>query len=92
VTSRLTSPARHDTSLVGTDLDLRAPATVPLRTDFEYALIVLEGAVAVHGRPLLPGRVGYLGEGRDERTFRCANRPARFCSAANRSQNRSSRG
>ncbi|MFF0084165.1 hypothetical protein ACFYR1_31285 [Streptomyces canus] len=37
-----------------------------MRTDFEYALIVLEGAVAVHGRPLLPGRLGYLGEGRDE--------------------------
>ncbi|MFF5522589.1 pirin family protein [Streptomyces coeruleorubidus] len=62
----LASPARHDTPQVGTDLDLRAPATVPLRTDFEYVLIVLEGVVAVHGRPLLPGRLGYLGEGRDE--------------------------
>ncbi|MDQ1014277.1 pirin family protein [Streptomyces afghaniensis] len=62
----LTSPARQDTLLVGTDLDLRAPATVPLRTEFEYALIVLEGTVAVHGRPLLPGSLGYLGEGRDE--------------------------
>ncbi len=62
----LASPARHDTPLVGTDLDLRAPATLPLRPDFEYALIVLEGAVAVHGTPLLPGRLGYLGEGRDQ--------------------------
>jgi redox-sensitive bicupin YhaK (pirin superfamily) len=39
---------------------------VPLRTDFEYALIVLEGAVAVGGTPLRPGRLGYLGAGRDE--------------------------
>jgi redox-sensitive bicupin YhaK (pirin superfamily) len=39
---------------------------VPLCTGFEYALIVLEGAVAVHGTPLLPGKLGYLGEGRDE--------------------------
>lgn len=62
----LASPARHDTPLVGTDLDLRAPATVPLRTDFEYALIVMKGAVTVHGKPLLPGRLGYLGEGRDQ--------------------------
>ncbi|GAA2417800.1 pirin family protein [Streptomyces glaucosporus] len=61
-----TSPARHDTPLVGVDLALRAPSTVPLRTDFEYALVVLEGAVAVHGKPLRPGRLGYLGEGRDE--------------------------
>ncbi|WP_442803944.1 hypothetical protein [Streptomyces luteogriseus] len=49
---------------------------MPLRTDFGYALIVLEGAVAVHGRPLLPGKLGYLGEGRDELHPRCANRPA----------------
>jgi redox-sensitive bicupin YhaK (pirin superfamily) len=62
----LTGPARHDTPLTGAELDLRASVTVPLRTDFEYALIVLEGAVAVHGRPLRPGRLGYLGEGRDE--------------------------
>ncbi|MGJ3558148.1 pirin family protein [Streptomyces sp. INA 01156] len=47
----LTSPARHDTPLVGVELDLRAPATVPLRPDWEYALVVLQGAVAVHGRP-----------------------------------------
>ncbi|GAB3118859.1 pirin family protein [Streptomyces calidiresistens] len=62
----LASPARHDTPLVGVDLDLRGPATVPLRPDWEYALVVLRGAVAVNGQPLEPGRLGYLGEGRDE--------------------------
>lgn len=70
------SPARHDTPLVGVDLDLRATSTVPLRADFEYALVVLEGAVAVDGRPLRPGKLGYLGEGRDELRVE-AREPAR---------------
>ncbi|MFD1828209.1 MULTISPECIES: pirin family protein [Streptomyces] len=61
-----TGPARHDTPLVGVDLDLRASATVPLRPDFEHAVVVLKGAVAVHGKPLPPGRLGYLGQGRGE--------------------------
>ena len=39
---------------------------MPLRPDFEYAVVVLEGAVAVDGTPVVPGRLGYLGEGRDE--------------------------
>lgn len=62
----LSSPARHDTPLVGVELDLHTATTVPLHTDWEYALIVLTGHVAVHGQPLLPGRLGYIGEGRDE--------------------------
>jgi redox-sensitive bicupin YhaK (pirin superfamily) len=62
----LGSPARHDTPLVGVDLDLRGPVTVPLRPDWEYAVVVLAGAVGVHGEPLPPGRLGYLGRGRDQ--------------------------
>jgi redox-sensitive bicupin YhaK (pirin superfamily) len=62
----LRSPARHDTPLVGADLALHSPTTLPLRPEFEYALVVLEGALAVGGTPLEPGRLGYLGEGRDE--------------------------
>lgn len=62
----LVSPARHDTPLVGVDLALHRSATVPLRPDFEYALIVMEGALAVAGRPLTPGKLGYLGRGRGE--------------------------
>ncbi|MEU2288965.1 pirin family protein [Streptomyces sp. NPDC013178] len=60
------SPARHDTPLLGAELDLRAPVTIPLRSEWEYALVVLRGAVAAQGRPLLPGRLVYLGEGRGE--------------------------
>jgi redox-sensitive bicupin YhaK (pirin superfamily) len=62
----LSSPARHDTPLVGVDLALHRTTTVPLRRDFEYALIVLEGAVGIDTKPLMPGKLGYLGRGRDE--------------------------
>jgi quercetin 2,3-dioxygenase len=62
----LVSPARHDTPLVGVDLALHRGTTVPLRTDFEYAVVVLEGAVGIDGSAVVPGRLGYLGRGRDE--------------------------
>ena len=65
--SEVTSPARRDTDHVGVDLDLRGgTVTVPLAAGFEYALVVLEGAVGVAGRRLEPGALGYLGTGRDE--------------------------
>jgi redox-sensitive bicupin YhaK (pirin superfamily) len=60
------SPARHDTPLVGVDLDLRAATTVPLRPDFEYAVVVMRGSVAVDGTPAAPGTLAHLGIGRDE--------------------------
>ncbi len=61
------SPARHDTPLVGADLLLRAGvAVVPLRPEWEYALVVLRGAVGVAGTLVPPGRLAYLGTGRDE--------------------------
>jgi redox-sensitive bicupin YhaK (pirin superfamily) len=62
----LHSPARHDTPLVGVDLMLNGRTTVPLRREFEYGIVVLEGAVAVTGVSLPPGKLGYLGRGRDE--------------------------
>ncbi len=62
----LSSPARHDTPLVGVDLDLHGNTTVPLRPDWEYAVVVMDGAVGIDGRSLPPGRLGYLGQGRDE--------------------------
>lgn len=60
------SPARRDTEHVGVDLELRGPATLPLERRFEHALVVLSGAVAVDGHVVEPGRLAYLGTGRDE--------------------------
>ncbi len=60
------SPGRTDTPLVGLDLDGRAGTSLlPLRPDFEYALIVLEGETEVCDRVLSPGEMGYIGLGRD---------------------------
>ena len=60
------SPARTDTPIVGVDLELRQRAALPLRKDFEYAVVVLDGAVGIDGEPLRPGTLGYLGRGREE--------------------------
>jgi redox-sensitive bicupin YhaK (pirin superfamily) len=61
------SPARADTPLVGVEGVLGAGAsTWPLRRDFEYAVVVLDGAVAIGDHLVQPGRLGYLGEGREE--------------------------
>src|SRR4051794_15827812 len=54
----LRSPARTDTPLVGVDLDLGRGTVLPLRPDFEYAVIVLHGAVGIDGVPLRPGTTG----------------------------------
>src|SRR3954464_10504277 len=37
----LASPARHDTPLVGVDLNLHGPTRVPLRPEWEYAMVVM---------------------------------------------------
>jgi len=60
------SPARRDTEHVGVDLRLRGPSTVPLEPTFEYALIVLDGAVSLDSTTATPGHLVYLGSGRDE--------------------------
>jgi hypothetical protein len=62
-----TSPARRDTEHVGVEVTLRAGRTVvPLRGDYEHALVVLEGSVRVDGHVVEPGALAYLGTGRDE--------------------------
>jgi redox-sensitive bicupin YhaK (pirin superfamily) len=60
------SPARCATAIVGVDLDLHSASTVPLRPEFEYALIGMRGSIAVDGEKVTPGRIAYLGPGRDE--------------------------
>jgi hypothetical protein len=61
------SPARRVTDHVGVDLDLRPGRTaIPLDPSFEHALVAIDGGVAVGSTRLEPGRLGYLGIGRDE--------------------------
>ncbi len=72
-----TSPARRDTDHAGIDLDLRpGSTTIPLRTDYEHALVVFTGACLVDGAVVEPGHLGYLGVGRDEVTL-TAEEPTR---------------
>ena len=60
------SPARQDTPLLGADLAIQPGVTTwPLRSDFEHALVVLDGEVAVGESVVRPGQLGYLGLGRD---------------------------
>lgn len=62
-----TSSARHDTELVGAELTVRrGGAVVPVRRDFEHALVVIDGEVAVGEGVIRPGQLGYVGMGRDE--------------------------
>jgi redox-sensitive bicupin YhaK (pirin superfamily) len=63
----ITSPARPDSPLVGVDAVVRPGLSVwPLRPDFEHALVVLSGAVAIDGTPVSTDRFAYVGLGRDE--------------------------
>jgi quercetin 2,3-dioxygenase len=64
--AQLQSPARHDTPLVGVDLLVHGDTTVPLRPAWEHALVVLEGSLDINGQRLEPGKLGYLGQGRDQ--------------------------
>ncbi|MFP5256925.1 MAG: pirin family protein [Acidimicrobiia bacterium] len=63
----VSSPARHDTALVGADLTLPAgTTTVPVGSGWEHALVVAHGAVRIDGRPVPPGVLAYLAPGRHE--------------------------
>jgi redox-sensitive bicupin YhaK (pirin superfamily) len=60
------SPARRDTEHVGVDLDLRPGSSeLPLEPAYEYALVVLDGAVRLGPHVIEPGHLAYLGTGRD---------------------------
>jgi quercetin 2,3-dioxygenase len=62
------SPARCHTPLLGAEVTLAAGsrAALPLRPDFEYAVLVIDGAATVADVPARPGPLLYLGEGRSE--------------------------
>lgn len=65
----VTSPARLDSDLVGVEVRVSGSVNYPLRPDFEYALIALEGSLMANGHVIEPGHIGYLGVGHDEIDF-----------------------
>jgi quercetin 2,3-dioxygenase len=72
------SPARVYTPLVAAEASLAAGADtlLPLRTEFEYAVLALTGTVEVDGSQLVRGPLLYLGSGRSAVSLR-AEQPAR---------------
>jgi redox-sensitive bicupin YhaK (pirin superfamily) len=62
----VTSSARDDAEVTGTDLKINGRVNFPLRTDFEYGAIVLEGSLMLNGVLLQPGHLGYLAPGNDQ--------------------------
>jgi len=62
------SPATTFSPIIGAQLDVQGGATaaVPLRRDFEHALLVLDGEAVLERQPLVPDVLYYLGTGRDE--------------------------
>lgn len=62
------SDARTFTPIVGAELAVRTGLDLPLRPDFEYAVLVLSGAATIDGLELTAGPLLYLGTGRDRLT------------------------
>lgn len=73
------SPARIYSPLVAAEAALTGAGAVrlPLRPDFEYAVLALSGVATVDGRRLDPGPLLYLGTGRPDLAVEAA-RPARL--------------
>src|SRR4051794_40489725 len=72
------SPARTFSPLVGAEVTLTGETgSLPLRPDWEYAVLALDGAATVDGVPLKPGPLLYLSPGRPVLRF-AASPPARI--------------
>jgi len=67
------SPATVFSPLLGADLIAGAAATttLPLRPDFEHAVLCLEGGIRVEGEALAPGTLLYLGGDRETLRVEC---------------------
>jgi redox-sensitive bicupin YhaK (pirin superfamily) len=65
------SPARHFSDLAGADVQVHRGEmlTVPLRPDFEYAVLVLTGDCSLDGQPLRDRVLYYLGMRRTDVAF-----------------------
>ena len=63
----LASPASADTELLGADVRMGAgEATIPLRADWEHAVVALSGGITVDGRFVAEGEMAYMGTEREQ--------------------------
>jgi redox-sensitive bicupin YhaK (pirin superfamily) len=69
--NRAASPAQHFSDLLGADLQVHRGASleVPLRADFEHAVLVLTGDCVLDGQPLRDRVLYYLGMQRTQAAF-----------------------
>lgn len=71
------SCVRRDTDHMGADISLRpGTAVLPLRADYEHALVVLTGSTRVDDQIVEPSHLAYLGLGRQELSI-AAREPTR---------------
>jgi redox-sensitive bicupin YhaK (pirin superfamily) len=75
----VSSPAAAHTPLVGAEITLGAnvAASLPLRSDFEYAVLALDGAPVIEETTVKPGPLLYVGSGRSSLRLSTAS-PARL--------------
>jgi hypothetical protein len=72
------SPATVHTPLVGADLRVAGPpTTIPLRPDFEHAILAVDRTLVVSGVEVPPARLLYLGTGREEIMLSAGRHPVR---------------
>jgi redox-sensitive bicupin YhaK (pirin superfamily) len=71
------SPATVHTPLVGADLRVAGDARLPLRPDFEHAVLAVDHTLLVDGVEVPPGRLLYLGTGRTELPLSVPGDPVR---------------
>ncbi len=62
----VSSPARADSPLVGADLGVSGPSTIPLDSSFEHGVFVVDGPLTLDGITVAAGSSAYLAPGRSE--------------------------
>jgi redox-sensitive bicupin YhaK (pirin superfamily) len=70
------SPARRDTDHVGVELSVRSQLVVTTQPAYEHVVVPMDAPIEVDGRLVEPGRLVYLGPGREELPMRAVE-PAR---------------
>lgn len=68
------SPATTFSPIIGAELQVESKVEVPLRKDFEHALLLLDGNATIDGEAAVPDVLYYLGTGRDQLSIKGSTR------------------